>query len=254
VAPLLAVATAVLGQRNIITDGPDAPWSELSSSLGWLLVGSVLAQTLPNIPVLVADQLADEAQSGEVSQLQVGTVVSRVPLFLFLAVQAALLPKLSALASAGRIEEFKSGFKRLMVVVVAIGAIGTVAAFLIGPWVLSVFFGAEFDPGSRTLGLLAAGSALYMVALAMAQAVIALHGQVQQAAAWAAGLLGFTVTVVVTSILDYDLFLRAELGLLVGTGVAALAMAAAVRQRIRSGAQADRTSLVAAIHDVPLEP
>jgi O-antigen/teichoic acid export membrane protein len=254
VAPLLAVATAVLGQRNIITDGPDAPWSELSSSLGWLLVGSVLAQTLPNIPVLVADQLADEAQSGEVSQLQVGTVVSRVPLFLFLAVQAALLPKLSALASAGRIEEFKSGFRRLMVVVVAIGAIGTVAAFLIGPWVLSLFFGAEFDPGSRTLGLLAAGSALYMVALAMAQAVIALHGQVQQAAAWAAGLLGFTVTVVVTSILDYDLFLRAELGLLVGTGVAAAAMAAAVGQRIRSGAEADRTSLVEAIHDVPLEP
>jgi O-antigen/teichoic acid export membrane protein len=252
IAPILAVAVSLRGQRDLVTPGPDAPWSELSTALGWLLFGSVLAQTLPNIPVVAVELLSTPDQAAAVSEFQVGLIVARVPLFLFLAVQAALLPKLSALAGAGRIDEFKTGFRRLVAVVVGIGAIGTLAAFTIGPWVVRLLFGPEFDLDSRTLGLLALGSALYMLAVAMAQAVIALHGHARQAFVWLAGVIVFIV--VVTAMSGSDLFLRAELGLVAGAGAAAAGMAWVVVERIRSGAVATSDSIVEAIHDVALEP
>ena len=101
-------------------------------------------------------------------------LVARVPLFMFQAIQAALLPKLARLAAQGRFDDFRQGFRRLMMVVVAVGLGGVVLAFTIGPLVLDIVFNAEI--GRRTLTLLALGSAMYMVALGIAQAVIALHG------------------------------------------------------------------------------
>jgi O-antigen/teichoic acid export membrane protein len=247
VAPLIAVAIALRGQHNLVTPGPDAPWSELSTALGWLLFGSVLAQTLPNIPVVTVQLLASPAEKGDVGAFQLGLIVARVPLFLFLAVQAALLPKLSALASAGLINEFRSGFRRLVLVVIAIGALGTLAAFTIGPWSVRLLFGDEFELDRRTLGLLALGSALYMLAVAMAQAVIALHGHARQAFVWLLGVAVFVAVVVVLA--GQDTFLRAELGLVAGAGAAAAGMAWVVAERIRSGAVATNDSLVEAIHD-----
>jgi O-antigen/teichoic acid export membrane protein len=41
-------------------------------------------------------------------------LLARVPLFLFQAVQAALLPRLARLAAEGEIDEFRAGFRRLM--------------------------------------------------------------------------------------------------------------------------------------------
>jgi O-antigen/teichoic acid export membrane protein len=247
VAPMVAVAIALRGQHNLVTPGPDAPWSELSTALGWLLFGSVLAQALPNIPVVAVQLLASPAEEGDVGAFQLGLIVARVPLFLFLAVQAALLPKLSALASAGLINEFRSGFRRLVLVVIAIGGIGTLAAFTIGPWAVRLLFGDEFDLDHRTLGLLALGSALYMLAVAMAQAVIALHGHARQAFVWLLGVGVFLAVVVAMA--GQDTFLRAELGLVAGAAAAAAGMAWVVSERIRSGAVATSDSLVEAIHD-----
>ena len=88
----------------------------------------------------------------------------------------------------------------------------SLAAFSIGPWAVQLLFGTEFDLSRRTLGLLALGSALYMLAVAIAQAVIALHGHARQAFVWLLGVVVFVAVVVLMS--DYDLFLRAEVGLL----------------------------------------
>ena len=246
------MAVALRGQHNLVTPGPDASWSELSAALGWLLFGSAMAQSLPNIPVVAVQLLASPAEEGEVGDFQVGLIVARVPLFLFLAVQAALLPKLSALASAGQIDEFRTGFRRLVLVVIALGGAGTIAAFTIGPWAVQLLFGTEFQLDHRTLGLLALGSALYMLAVAMAQAVIALHGHARQAFVWLLGVVVFVVVVVAMA--GSDLFLRAEIGLVAGAGAAAAGMAWVVAERIRSGAVVTSDSLVEAIHDVVAEP
>ncbi len=249
-APMLGVLVAVRGQRQLVTPGPDAGWSELSTSLGALLIGSVCAQALLFIGVLAVRLLETEAQTAEASRFLNGLIIARIPLFLFQAVQAALLPKLSALAEAGRIDEFRAGFRRLLVVVLAIGGAGTLGGFAIGPEIVRLLFGAEFDLGHRTMGLLALSSALFMLAIAMAQAVIALGGHARMAASWAAGVAAF---VVVTALGD-DLFLRVELGLVAACAIAMASMGLALVSRIRRGAPVDVDDLIEAIHDVSLEP
>jgi O-antigen/teichoic acid export membrane protein len=250
IAPILAVAISLRGQHDLLPPGPDAPWDELSSALGWLLLGSVLAQGLVNAGPLAVKVLATDAQSDEAGRFLAGLVIARVPLFLFQAVQAALLPRLSALASAGRFDDFRVGLRRLLLVVGAVAAVGTTTAFAIGPFVVRTMFGEEFDLGRRSLGLLAAASGAYMVAIALAQGLIALSAHARMAMAWALGVLVF---VIVTAAGD-DLFLRVELGLLAGCGIAALAQGTLMIESLRAGASVEAGDFIEAIHDVPLEP
>ena len=81
------------------------------SALAALLVGSVLSFTLVNAGT--ARRRAASAPSAEETEAgrfqATACSIARVPLFLFQAVQAALLPKLSALAGAGRLDELPGG-------------------------------------------------------------------------------------------------------------------------------------------------
>jgi O-antigen/teichoic acid export membrane protein len=182
---------------------------------------------------------------------QAGLQIARVPLFLFQAVQAALLPKLSGLAGAGRLDDFRAGMRRLLVLTVGIGVVGTLAAFLVGPPIVSLLFGDEFDLDHRTLGLLALANAVLMVAMALSQAVIALHGHKTVAASWAAGVAAFVVGVAVFS---DELFLRVELGLVVGAATATAILAVALARRLAAGKAPERGTLIEALHELPVEP
>lgn len=250
IAPVCAVLISLRRQHGMVTEGPDAPWSELSGALGALLVGSVLAMVLVNGGPIAMQILAGEDQKELVSQFFTAVIIARIPLFLFQAVQAALLPKLSALASAGKFDEFQLGFRKLVAVVASVGAVAVVAAFAIGPWAIRLLYGPEFNLGHRTVGLLAAGSVLFMLAQAMAQAVIALGGHTRMALCWLAAVATF----VIVTAAGQDLYLRVEMGLLVGCAVACLGMAALVRQLVRSGASVHTGDLIEAIHDFGVEP
>ncbi|HEY2812076.1 MAG TPA: hypothetical protein VGJ03_01300 [Acidimicrobiales bacterium] len=244
-APAFAVLISLRGQHGVVTDGPDAPWSELSSALGALLAGSVLAMVLVNGGPIAMKILAGEGQDELVAQFFTAVIIARIPLFLFQAIQAALLPKLSALASAGRFDEFRIGFRKLVVVVASVGAVAVLVAFVIGPWAIRLLYGADFNLGHRTVGLLAAGSVLFMLAQAMAQAVIALGGHTKMAVCW---FVSVVVFVIVTA-LGNDLYLRVELGLLAGCAVACIGMAGLVRQLVHNGAAVHTGDLIEAIHD-----
>lgn len=250
VAPILATIIAVRGERGMITPGPDAPYSELSASLGALLAASALAQALVNAGVVAVKLLATGPKEDEiVATFFVGVVVARLPLFLFQAVQAALLPKLTSLATTGQEEEFKTGFRRLVAVIAGVGVLGVLGALVAGPFVVDRAFDAQL--GRSDLVLLAAGSAAYMLALAVAQALIALHGQNQVALSWLGSMVAFIVGVVVFSPLD--LYVRIELALVAGASTALVAMAACVVLKVRAGAVVAQGDLIAALHDVTLE-
>jgi O-antigen/teichoic acid export membrane protein len=249
-APLLAVLVALRGQHNLVVPGPEADWAELSTALGALLAGSVLAQGLVfGGPLAVKLLASGPREEADVGRFLNGLVIARIPLFLFQAVQAALLPKLSALAAAGRLDDFRVGFRRLLVVVACIAVTATVGAFAIGPTVVEIMFGPKYDLGNRTLGLLAMSSSIFMLAIAMAQAVIALGGHTRMALSWLAGVITFLVV----TAMGNELFLRVEIGLVAGCAVAALAMAAVVTHLIRSGAPVDPDGLLEALHDIPIE-
>src|SRR6185295_7022094 len=147
--PFGAIAIALRGQRGLLTPGPEAPYSELSTALSWLLVGSVLAQLLSYGSFLAANILADPSQ------------------------------------------------KHL------------VGKFITGPFVGQLLFGKDkFILGHRDLGFLALGSGLFILALTLAQGLIALRSYVVAAVAWFVGVVAF----VVVCAPGYDLFLRVELG------------------------------------------
>jgi hypothetical protein len=160
VPPFIAAGIALFRQRGLREPGPEAPWSEVTANLGWLLIGSVAAAFLLNAGPLAAKALSKPYQSRLVSDFTYGVLVTRVPLFMFQAVQAALLPKLARLAAAGRMVEFRAGFRKLMVIVVGVAVIGTLGAFAIGPFSLELVFRA-----GSVLHALAAG--IYLIAIAL---------------------------------------------------------------------------------------
>jgi O-antigen/teichoic acid export membrane protein len=250
IAPLFAVVISLRGARGAITPGPDAPWSELSSALGALLAGSVLAMILVNGGVIAMTILASSNQKEQVSIFFTAVIIARIPLFLFQAIQAALLPKLSALASAGRFTDFRVGFRKLVAVIAVVGAVAVVVALLIGPWAIELLYGSEYSLSHETVGLLAAGSVLFMLAQAMAQAVIALGGHTKMAVCW---LVSVIVFIVVTA-LGSDLYLRVEVGLLAGCAVACAGMAYLVQRMVHAGAALHSGDLIEALHEVPFEP
>jgi O-antigen/teichoic acid export membrane protein len=249
VAPLVGVI-AVGSRGQLRTEvGPPAEWAEVTPNLGWLLLGSLMAAGLVNAGPIATSLLADENEDSLVTKFGYGVILARIPLFLFQAVQAALLPRLSRLAAAGEMTEFRVGFRKLINVVVAVGVLGTAGAYVLGPFaVRTMYDGAELS--RRTLAVLALGSAFYMLGLAISQAVLALHGHAQVALGWTVGMVTFVVG---TALINGEVFRRVELGLLAGSLSAMVVFAVALRSRLRAGAVPDAGSLMDAITDMPFE-
>jgi O-antigen/teichoic acid export membrane protein len=246
--PFIAIGLAIRGRRSLLVPGPEAPWRELTPNLGWLVVGSVLMAALMQAGPIAANMLSDNSEKQLVSAFTNGVLVARLPLFLFQAVQSALLPKLAKLAATGAIEEFKRGFTKLMTVVAIVGAAGVVGAGVLGPKAVSVAY--ESDLSRRTMALVALGAALYMGAVAMTQALIALHCHAKVAMAWALGLAAFVLG---TAFVAKDLLLRVELGFVIGSAASMVAAFFMLRRALASGVQPDAGSLAEAIYDLPLE-
>lgn len=219
--PIVAVLVATRGQRDVTAPGPEAHWSELTPNLGWLVAGSVLAAVLVNGGPIVAGLLKTKEQGALVSHFTYAVIITRIPLFLFQAVQAALLPKLAQLAARGALDEFRSGFRKLVEVVAVVGVLGVLGALVVGTRAVKLF-SPDAVLSRRTVGLLALASALYMLGLAMAQALIALHGHARVALGW---LVSVVVFGVVTAVWGHDLLLRVEMGLVLGSGAAVVAFA-----------------------------
>jgi hypothetical protein len=123
-----------------------------------------------------------------------------------------------------------------------------VGSWFLGPFAADVMFGADLTHG--TLAVLAAGSAFYMLGLAIAQAVIALHGHAQVALGWTVGMISFAIA---TWLIDGEVFRRVELGLLIGSASAMVVFALALRGRLRSGAVPSESSMLEAMTDMPVE-
>jgi O-antigen/teichoic acid export membrane protein len=251
--PAVAVALVLARQRHLLDPGPQAPWSELSEALGWLLLGAVLAQAFVNASVPLVKVLAPEGQSEIAGQFQAGLIISRVPLFLFQAVQAALLPKLAGLAAKGQLTDFRTGLRRLVIVVVVVGVAATLGAWAVGPFALRTLFGAKFNQlGHADLGYLALGGAAFMLSTALSQALIALKGYARVALGWFVAIVVFGVVVVV---LDGLLF-RVEMAIVTGALVSVVAMGVLLQLQMRKGVPATAEALVEAVgpeHEI-IEP
>ena len=246
-SPLAAVVVVGMRGRLATDPGPPAPWNEVTQNLGWLLVGTVFSATLLNAGPVAAKLLADESQHAAVNQFAYGVLLARIPLFLFQAVQAALLPRLARLAARGELVEFRAGLRRLLVLVAIIGVTGTVGALVLGAPIVDLVYGADLS--GRTMAMLALSSAIYMGAIATSQAVVALHGHAQVAFGWIFAVTAFLIALWLGG---DELFRRIEIALVVSSLAALVSFTIALKWRL-SIAQPAAVGDVGPLPEMPLE-
>ena len=230
IAPYIASAAGLIGAKGLAQPGPPAPMSELSTAIGWLLLGSTFAQALGYAAYIGASVLATKSQDAELGAFIAGLFIARIPLLLFQAVQAALLPKLAGLLGHGQIREFRRGFTQLIVIVVGASILGVLIALIAGPTIGRLLFGTDFTLSALGLAALTAGCSLVVIGLTIAQALIALRRYALTAFAWVAGVAVF-VAIMATS--NLDVFTRAEIAFVCGGLVAAIWMAVVMWKALR---------------------
>lgn len=217
IGPYLAFLVGLAGAKRLAEPGPPAPMSELSTAIGWLLLGSTFAQALGYSAYIGASLLATPAENAALGAFIAGIFIARIPLLLFQAVQAALLPKLAGLLGQGKVHEFRVGLLRLVAIVLSASAVGVLIALTVGPAIGRILFGENFTLSGISLATLTAGVCLMVTALTLAQALIALRRYAVTALAWVAGVAVFLILMLT---LEFDVFVRAEVAFVVGAFVA----------------------------------
>ena len=204
-----------------------------------LLLGSVCAQLLLNgLPVVVAAVASDSDVAG---RFLAAFLLVRVPLFVAVPLQTALLPSLTRLSAEGRVVRALVRFAGVLVV---LGLVGAALAYAVGPWLVRLVFGASYVLGGGDLALMALGVTAHLGLIITTQALVAsaLHAKV--AWSWLAGIAGAAVTFAVVP----DLLLRAELSFLVGSGLGWLVgMGLLIRKDSRVGRSGHRVDLLRAL-------
>jgi O-antigen/teichoic acid export membrane protein len=250
-APFAAVAISLRGQKGLVEPGPPASWKEISANIGFLVAGSALALALLNAAAVVVQLLSSSSESDKTSWIFAGMLLSRVPLYFFQAIQATLVPELSEQRGAGEREAFRAGLRKLTIAVIVIGLVSAIGSTLLGPWAVRTFFGSDFQLDARDMALLGFGSAFYMLALNLGQALIALEHHGRYALGWVVGVVVFLVAVLVGG---SDVLLRGELAYFVGSIAALIAMTALLWRPLRETTGREAEALFDAVRAEPIEP
>ena len=92
-----------------------------------------------------------------------------------------------------------------------------------------MLFGSDFAISSTTMALLAGASSLFVMALALGGAAIAARGYRLNAWSWLAGVIAFAFA----AFAAHGLFLRVEVGYLIGSAVVAAALLVGLPRQLR---------------------
>lgn len=187
VAPVVAVLLTTSRLSTLVTSGPPQAVRVAATALGSLIVASLLSQSLANAGTIVVQLLAAPTETGVTSDFLGALVIARVPLFLFAAVQAVLLPGLAGAIGAGDVVTFRHRVELVGAATVTLGVLGTIAVWLVGAPLMRMF-GPEFSIDRDVITLIAASGAAFMIALAAAQALLALGAERVVMFTWAIGL------------------------------------------------------------------
>jgi O-antigen/teichoic acid export membrane protein len=120
-------------------------------------------------------------------------LVARAPLQLFQAVQTSILPHLTRLRAGGETDPFRRSVNLTLRAIAGFAACVALVMLAIGPLVMGLLFGGDFDYERGGLVLVAIGMGLYLSAATLNQALLA-HGRAAQASAsWAGAASGFVL-------------------------------------------------------------
>ena len=128
-------------------------------------------------------------------------LIARAPLQLFQAVQTSILPHLTRLRASGESDPFRQSVNLTLGAIAAFAACVALLMLAVGPLLMDVVFGGDFDYERGGLVLVSVGMGLYLSAATFNQALLA-HGRAPQAAAaWALCAAGFALFLL---LVDFD--------------------------------------------------
>jgi O-antigen/teichoic acid export membrane protein len=229
-APVIAVALTAARLGPALQPGPPETTRRVAGALGLLTAGSVLSQVVVNAPAVIANVLAGPAEQARAGVFISVLVLTRVPLFLFAAIQAAFLPGLAALAARDARRDFVRRVGTIVGLVSALGLAGLLVVLAVGPWLVELVYGPDYQSTRSDLWPLAAGAGLFMIGSALAQTLISLRAYAASVAGWLAG----TVALALGLTLHLRLEQRVGLAFFLGTAVAVVVLGALLLRRVRA--------------------
>jgi len=206
----------------------------MARRLGLLVGANTGFQMVANLaPILVTARLA--ADTATAAAFATAFVLVRIPVLLFAAVQAMLLPALTKAVTAGNLPAVRVALRKIMIMLAAIGIHTVLGATVLGPWAVEVLFGAKVRLSHAILGLLAASTVLLMVTQVLLPALVALSKHRTVLLAWLIGG-GVLVGLLVLPVDPVGMAVWAQLA---GCGLVAVIMAVSLSKPLRGRAAAE---------------
>ncbi|HEX6357518.1 hypothetical protein [Actinophytocola sp.] len=227
--PVEPVGEVTVGEVTV----EPASVKRMARSLSLLVGGTMLMLLVMNVaPIVVTARLPEDAATA--AAFASAFVLARIPLFLFAPVQAMLLPSLTRAASAHDFAGVRARLRVILMAVLAIGLLGVLASFTVGPWAVQVLFGAEVRLPTTVVGLLGVSTVGLMTALVLQPGLIALGAHKQVTYGWAAG----TVVLVALLALPGDPIHAGVIAQLAGAALVVAIMLRALAKALREGGEA----------------
>jgi O-antigen/teichoic acid export membrane protein len=129
-------------------------------------------------------------------------LIARAPLQLFQAIQTSILPHLTRLRASGETDPFRRSVNVTLMAIAGFAGCVALVMLALGPWLMDLVFGGDFDYGRGGLVLVSIGMGLYLSAATLNQALLA-HGRAQQSAlAWVACAVAFALFLLLVDVDD----------------------------------------------------
>jgi O-antigen/teichoic acid export membrane protein len=123
-------------------------------------------------------------------------LIARAPLQLFQAIQTSILPHLTKSRATGQSDQFRRAINVTLAAIAVFALCVALTMLAIGPWLMDLFFGSEFEYDRGGLALVSVGMGLYLAAATLNQAALARGKAAQAAGCWVAAAAAFCISLV----------------------------------------------------------
>ena len=158
-------------------------------------------------------------------------LIARAPLQLFQAIQASILPSLTKAQATGEEAEFSRAINVTLAAIAGFALAVALTLLALGPWLMDLFFGSDFEYDRGGLVIVAVGMGMYLAAATLNQAALARGRAAQAAACWVAAATAFVVSLLAWT--WEDRILQVEVAFVTG----ALVLCALLYGLYRAGGQ-----------------
>ena len=166
-----------------------------------VLVVMLCEQTFLNAGPLLVKATADSGGAALAGFAFNVLLIARAPLQLFQAVQTSILPHLTRARAGGERDAFARSVNVTLTAIAVFAGVVALVMLAIGPKLMDVVFGGDFDYDRVGLVLVSIGMGLYLSAATLNQALLAHARAAQSATCWVACATAFVLFLLLA---DFD--------------------------------------------------